>query len=118
MKKILILLVVLVLSCEEDDDSNVRYKNSDGVEYSVQCTPSGFDVTYNNSSGNTQQEEIKTGSWSKKESLKKGDFMYISAQADNEDAEITVKIYCDGILEEIASSEGDYVIATASGTVP
>ncbi len=115
MKKSLIILLALILSfltsCEE-------LSNSGTVKYEVTCSPSGFDITYENSSGNTEQKDISSGSWSSSFKGYSGDFVYISAQADNENATITAKIYYKGDVIETATSSGDYVIATASGSLP
>mgnify|MGYP003384192917 CR=1 FL=1 len=88
------------------------------MKYEVTCSPSSFDITYQNSSGNTEQTTISSGSWSTSFTGNQGDFVYISAQADNENTLITVKIYYQGNIIEQTSSSGDYVIATASGSLP
>ena len=112
IKKVLFLTIVvfsgLLVSCEKEDT----------VKYEVNCSPSGFDITYENSSGNTEQKSISSNSWVTTFTGNQGDFVYISAQAKNENATITVKISYQGDVIEEASSSGDYVIATASGNLP
>lgn len=49
---------------------------------------------------------------------KSGAFVYVSAQTNNESATISSKIYYNGSVIEQATSTGDYVIATASGSLP
>tara|TARA_B110000908_G_C10122213_1_gene388152 strand:+ start:580 stop:930 length:351 start_codon:yes stop_codon:yes gene_type:complete len=115
MKKIIVFINVFILlsiltSCESTSLSGE-------VEYVVNCSPSGFDITYQNSSGNTAQQDISSGSWTYSFTGASGDFVYISAQADNENATVTTKIYYKGKLIEDATSNGDYVIATASGSL-
>lgn len=117
MRKFNLLLIVTVFigaiftSCEKEELSGT-------VKYEVTCSPSGFDITYENSSGNTEQKTISSGSWTTSFTGQQGDFVYISAQADNENATVAAKIYYQGEVIEQASSSGDYVIATASGSLP
>jgi hypothetical protein len=106
-----LFLGIILSSCEKEELSGT-------VKYEVTCSPSGFDITYENSSGNTEQKTISSGSWTTTFTGNQGDFVYISAQADNENANITTKIYYQGDIIEQASSSGDYVIATASGSLP
>ena len=113
---VLLTFVGLISSCTKEDDPSSS--SSGTVKYEVTCTPSGFDITYENSSGNTEQKDISSGSWSTTFTGHSGDFVYISAQAGNENATITAKIYYKGSVIENATSSGDYVIATASGSLP
>jgi len=115
MKKILLFINVFIsltilTSCESSSLSGE-------VEYVVDCSPSGFDITYQNSSGNTSQQDISSGNWTYSFTGASGDFVYISAQANNENATVTTKIYYKGKLIENATSNGDYVIATSSGSL-
>ena len=115
MRKIIVFINVFILlsiltSCESTSLSGE-------VEYVVNCSPSGFDITYQNSSGNTAQQDISSGSWTYSFTGASGDFVYISAQANNENATVTTEIYYQGKLIEDATSNGDYVIATASGSL-
>lgn len=103
--------LIIFASCEKEELSGT-------VRYEVTCSPSGFDITYENSSGNTEQKTVSSGSWSISFTGNQGDFVYISAQAGNENTSITAKIYYQGEIIEQASSSGDYVIATASGSLP
>ena len=117
MKKIYLLLVLIIFigtifsSCEKEELSGT-------VKYEVTSSPNGFDITYQNSSGNTEQATITSGSWTISFTGNQGDFVYISAQADNENANISAKIYYQGEILEQANSSGSYVIATASGSLP
>lgn len=115
---VLLAIAGLISGCSKEDDSSSSTSSSGTVKYEVSCTPSGFDITYKNSSGNTEQKDISSGSWSTSFTGDSEDFVYISAQADNENATITAKIYYKGNVIEQATSSGDYVIATASGSLP
>jgi hypothetical protein len=88
------------------------------VRYEVSCSPRGFNITYQNGSGNTEQQNIYSSSWTTSFTGETGDFVYISAQADSEGATVTTKIYFNGVLIEHATSSGDFVIANSSGSVP
>lgn len=103
-------LIVVLTACEKE--------GSNTVQYVVNCSPSGFDITYTNSSGNTEKKTISSTSWSTSFEGTSGDFVYISAQANNENATVTTEIYYGGEKIETATSTGDYVIATASGSIP
>jgi hypothetical protein len=116
MKQVLKLFLIFFLaiifnSCEE-------IFNEGKVTYEVTCYPSDFSITYENSSGNTEQQTIRSSNWSTSFTAKSGDFVYISAQAENENADVHVSIKYKGDIIEQASSSGDYVIATASGSIP
>ena len=102
--------LLLSLGCTKENNNVIMYK--------VTSTPSGFDITYENSGGNTEQKTITSSSWTTSFTSSSGDFIYISAQADNKNATITSNIYFEGEIIETATSSGDYVIATASGSTP
>ena len=89
-------------------------ENSNIVKYEVSCSPGGFFITYVNSGGNTEQRDVSTTSWTASFTGNSGDFVYVSAQANSENATVTARIYYMGDLLETATSNGDYVIASAS----
>lgn len=116
---ILLALIGLILSCTKEADPDPDPLSYSGiVKYEVACSPNGFDITYINNSGNTEQKDISIGSWVMSFTGYSGAFVYVSAQAGHENATITVKIYYKGNIIEQATSSGDYVIATASGSLP
>lgn len=84
------------------------------VEYIVESDKSGFDVTYESEGGGTAQETVYSTSWSYSLNPSSGDFLYISAQTNHTNAEITVRIEKGSNVLEETTSSGDYVIATAS----
>lgn len=87
------------------------------VEYVVESSRKGFSITYENSNGQTEQADISSTSWKTSFTGYDDDFVYISAQADNENTNISVYIYYRGKEFKKATSYGDYVIATASGSL-
>ena len=112
MKKLLLILLCMPLmflsSCESTSLSG-------DVEYVVNCSPNGFSITYYNSSGNIEQQDISGSSWTHSFTGNSGDFVSILAQSYNENASVTANIYYKGKLIETATSNGDYVIAHPSG---
>jgi len=87
------------------------------VEYKVSSSTSGFSVTYTNKGGNTEQKKISSKDWSTTFEGTPGAFVSISAQAEQENSTISVKILYQGKVIEEANSSGDYVIASASGSL-
>lgn len=81
------------------------------VEYVV--VGDDFKVTYQNSSGGTDHEEVM-GSWEETVYLKGNDFAYISAQNSRKSGNINVKIYIDDKLCKTSTSSGAYAIASES----
>lgn len=111
----IVILSVILIGCSEDDDG--VFNSGKQVTYSVSGSPGGFSITYE-INGNTEQQTIDGTSWNESFTGSSGDFVYVSAQADNENASVTAEIEIDGDNLKSASSHGDYVIATASGTIP
>ena len=86
--------------------------------YEVNCTPGGFSVTYSNNDGGTEQYDAQGTTWKKTVRQKPdNNNANIIAQAKNEKATITVNIYFNGNLFKTASSSGDFVNASANGTI-
>ena len=114
MKKIILFINVFILlsiltSCD-------RFSSGE-VKYVVDCSPNGFDITYQHSSGNTAQQKINSSSWARTFNGNYGDFVYISAQAMNENTIISTKIYYKDKLFKSSSSYGDYVISESYGSL-
>ena len=102
MYKLLLIFIVLT-SCKGYND----------VTYEVDCSKSGFSITYQEQD-NTIQETVYNDNWSKTFKAHSGDFVYISAQTLSENAEIEVRIIRREFVISEATSTGDYVIATVS----
>lgn len=100
-----LLLALSMWSCTKED-RNVVYK--------VTC--SSCDLTYSDSGGNTQQVSMSS-TWELKFDADKGQFLYVSAQHNNTGS-VSVSIKCQGKNIDDATSSGEYVIATASGSAP
>lgn len=86
------------------------------VEYKISGTTSTVDVTLNNSMGGTEQ--YNNVMLPKIYSYKhfNDNFLYISAQNNENAGSVIVEIYYKGSLFKASKSEGAYTIATASGS--
>lgn len=82
----------------------------------------GFDATYEMPSGTSQKNGgVCNGSNSivvDTRTASRGDFLYLSVQNDDYWAIVSCEIIIDGKLAYRTSSEGQYVIASCSGSVP
>jgi hypothetical protein len=126
MKKFIFLTVISILTivtaagCYMDSADNLSsYSYSKDIKYSVSGTASTVDITMSNKDDNTEQKGDVSVPWSY--SFTKTDsgyqFLYISAQNQHDTGTVTVKIVIDGETVETATSEGAYVIATASTSI-
>ena len=106
---VVILMAGLLTSCKKQINGTVRYE--------VTCIPDGFNVIYENSSGQTEQNTITSGIWSTSYTGTFGDTFYVSAQAEGEQANITVTVYFKGRRIENNRDSGDYAIATGYGSL-
>ncbi len=74
-------------------------------------------LTYANAQGATEQIERIQAPWSMGFSALPGQFLYVSAQITTSGS-ITCTILVDGTPVQTATSDGQYTIATCSGSVP
>ena len=72
------------------------------------------DITLENAGGNTEQRSEVDLPYELSFPAVEGQFLYISGQI-NRDASITCELLIDGVVQETATSEGEFVIATCSG---
>jgi len=86
-------------------------------EYKVTGSANTVDVTYSNESEGTSQESNVSIPWTYSFEGEEGQFVYISAQNQGETGSVTVTIYRNGKKIETSTSNGAYVIATASGSL-
>ncbi|PCH67847.1 MAG: hypothetical protein COC01_04955 [Bacteroidetes bacterium] len=87
------------------------------LEYKVSGSANLYDVTYENSSGGTSQESNVTNSWSYSFSAGGDTWVYLSAQNQKNTGSVTVTIKYGASTFKSSTSNGGYVIATASGTL-
>jgi len=112
------LFLFVAFGCELfDTDSGNGYSKE--IEYSVTGTADKVDITMSNKDDNTEQKDDVSVPWDYSFTKKDASyqFLYISAQNQGETGSVTVKIIIDGEVEESATSEGEYVIATADTSI-
>ncbi len=101
----LLMITILLSSCEKESD----YK------YEVSGTSGNYSVTLQNTDDNTQQwSSVGTG-WNYTWTQTGTRWLYISAQNNNGNGDVTVKIIKDGKTVSQNTGYGGYTIATASG---
>ncbi len=81
--------------------------------YEVGGTAGRVSVTYTNAAGDTEQQEVYLP-WSKSFKTQYGEFLYISAQNQNDSGTVTTTIKVNGVIQKSSSSSGGFVIATSS----
>lgn len=100
----------------------VVYKVITDRDSSVYPSCFWFDATYEMSSG-TAQNSIPVCDGARtaivdERTASRGDFVYLAVQNDEWLARIGCEIHVDGKLVHRTYSEGQYVIASCSGTIP
>lgn len=100
----------------------IVYKVTTARDSSVYPSCYWFDATYEMPSGTAQKSaSICDGARSAEVDRRTGspgDFVYLSVQNDEMLARIGCRIYVDGKLVFQTYSEGQYVIASCSGSIP
>ena len=88
--------------------------------YSVRYRVVGahFDVSYSYASGATEQQDQQVRRFEREFDAPAGAFLYLSAQNNDEDGGVRCLIDIDGERVQYAASQGDYVIASCSASVP
>jgi hypothetical protein len=125
------LLIIVVFAASAGGSSGSSYSRIHQVVYKLttsrhdgnggQYCRYGFDTTYQMPSGTSQrsvsvcensgiaQVDQFSGSY--------GDYVYLSVQNDEQYAKISCEIFIDGKLAYQTFSEGQYVIASCSGSI-
>jgi hypothetical protein len=85
------------------------------VTYKVTGTASRASLTYENEQGGTEQTEIRIP-WQESMTVKRGAFLYLSAQNEGESGSVTCEIWVDNVKWKESTSSGAYVIASCSGS--
>jgi hypothetical protein len=92
---------------------------STAVQYQISGSVMGATITYQNATGDTEQQDISLPWTYPTFRASSGQFVYISAQiAGNDPGTITCKILVNGSVYKTSTSNGQYVIVTCSGMVP
>ena len=84
------------------------------VTYRVTGNASRASLTYENEQGGTEQIEVRIP-WNESMTVKRGAFLYLSAQNEGERGSVTCEIWVDNVKWKESTSSGAYVIATCNG---
>lgn len=125
---LLIVFIVIIAFCifslgDGGGDSDNTYRApvqksvTSEVHYEITGSAKRVSVTLSNADGGTEQS-VHNVPWSKKYTMSKGEFAYISAQNEGETGSVKCKIYINGVEWKKSESSGAYVIASCSGSVP
>jgi hypothetical protein len=119
------ILVFSVLACGETPTTGANqqpaYQPPAGHSVKIEVTGSpaeiATDVTYQDlASNDTAQDSGRAVPyWRSWANVPNGTWVYISAQNDDDRGSITCSVYVDGKLWKTTTSNGGYVICTASG---
>ena len=113
MKK-LVAITLIVCLCGLFSLGGTCNSPSAVVEYRITGTASKVSVTLNNATGGTEQYDNVSVPHTYRYDNFTDWFLYISAQNQGESGSVTVTIYLNGEIVNTATSEGAYVIASAS----
>jgi len=122
MKKKLVPVIVvslvallLVLVCCSTESAPVPTPHTYRVIYRVGGFASKASLTYETASG-TEQRTV-TLPWETAFDVKRGQFVYLSAQNETDRGSVTAEIIIDGSSWKTATSTSEYGIANVSGSV-
>jgi len=85
------------------------------VTYKVTGTASQASLTYRNEQGGTEQTKVRIP-WQESLTVKRGAFLYLSAQNEGKSGSVTCEIWVDDVKWKESTSSGAYVIASCSGS--
>ncbi len=116
---IIILLIIISIPCLfvllSNPAGSVKPKSTSYViQYKITGTAGGADLTYENSTGGTEQKEVKLP-YEDSFMARRGAYLYISAQNTGEYGTVRCEILVNGQVVKSAESSGAYKIATCSG---
>jgi hypothetical protein len=86
------------------------------VRYRVSGTTSKASLTYQNPQGGTEQTVVDVP-WEQLLTFRRGDFVYLSAQNEQDHGSIVCEIWINGTKWKESTSSGGYTIASCSGSV-
>lgn len=113
MKRLFMVLLIVssFTSCWMADELSYD------IKYTVECDSGTVFITYENNDGDTSQRTEAETPWEYKFKGAEDDFLYVSAQNNQDYGSITVKIKKDGKVIAEDSCDGEYCIATASDNI-
>lgn len=89
--------------------------SKDEVRFLVTGTSGDYNVTIKDPAGHASQQLIASKGYQQSFTAHKGDYVYLSAQANRKSAEVHVKILYHGKMFREATSTGDYALAQTGG---
>jgi hypothetical protein len=112
------MLIVALLACDGSGGTSTGGggKSTYTITYRVMGTTDSASVTYSNEHGDTEQISDVDVPWNKTIKAEPGQFLYISAQNNDDSGTIVTRIEVDSVRYKESKSEGAYVIASCSGT--
>jgi hypothetical protein len=115
MKKLIAITLILCFVGLSSIGGTCNPSNSSAiVKYEITGTASEVNVTLTNATGGTEQYSDVSVPHTYTFDDYTHWFLYISAQNQGESGSITATVYLNGEVVNTATSEGAYVIATAS----
>lgn len=118
---VLSLAAAAFAGCKSGDTSSPTGPSTttSNIEYRVTgSSVNRVSLTYQASTGSTQQISSQALPWSFTRTASSGDFLYVSAQIIDGTGSVTVTIFRNGSQFQTATSSGFAAIATASGSTP
>jgi hypothetical protein len=109
-----ILVLLTLVGCGSKSDSGPD--SVDTVTYRVDGSATSVAITYQNNTEGTSQITTTTPWTYSFQHPHAGQFLYVSAQNQNETGTVHVSITLNGSLFKESTSSGAFVIATASGS--
>lgn len=116
---ILMFLLLFLFSCEDDEPfcwTETIYLDY-AVKYKVTGSATSVSLTIENKDGGTSQFSHKSLPWTYTFTSNYDTWVYCSAQNNDQSGTVTVTIYVNDNVFKQSTSEGAYVIASASGTI-
>lgn len=95
----------------------VEAQKEHGVIYRIGGTARSVDLTYTNAGGGTEQQNDKSVPWNNSFAAHGGQFLYVSAQNQGENGDVTCEIVLNGVVVKSSKSSGAYAIASCSGRI-
>ena len=115
MKKLAIVVIALLLVACSTGPAPAPTPHTYRVIYRVGGFASKASLTYETASG-TEQRTV-TLPWETAFDVKRGQFVYLSAQNETDRGSVTAEIIVDGASWKKATSTSEYGIANVSGSV-
>ena len=115
MKKVVLLVLVAAgawFGFKYNSDGSVE---SYEVKYTIECND--CDVSYKNQQGETLSETNVSSSWSHSFTGKAGQFVYVSAQNNDQRSPAKVTVSANGEVRAEGTSKSKHVLATAGAAL-